>query len=66
MTNIWIEVNDLSRGQYSADKNIRFKTSVLRSNLCDYSDAYIAVKGGISARGNNAEKKLIFKNNVAI
>ena len=61
MTNIWIEVNDLSRGQYS-----RFKTSVLRSNLCDYSDAYIAVKGGISVRGNNAEKKLIFKNNVAI
>ena len=65
LTNIWIEVNDLSSGQYSADKNIRFKTSVLRLNLCDYSDTYVAVKGGISVRGNNAEKKLIFKNNVA-
>ena len=65
LTNIWIEENDLSSGQYSADKNIRFKTSVLRLNLCDYSDAYVAVKGGISVRGNNAEKKLIFKNNVA-
>ena len=43
-----MEVNDLSGGQYSASKNIRFKTSMLRSNLCDYSDAYIVVKGRIS------------------
>ena len=53
--------------QYSEDKTIRFKTSILRSNLCDYSDAYIVVKGRISVRGNNANKKnkkLTFKNNV--
>ena len=43
--------------QYSEDKTIRFKTSILRSNLCDYSDAYIVVKGRISVRGNNANKK---------
>ena len=40
-----IEINDLSSGQYSVNKNIRFKTSMLRLDLCDYSDAYIAPKG---------------------
>ena len=30
MTKKWIEVNDLSRGQYSVNKSIRFKTSILR------------------------------------
>ena len=43
----WIEVNYLSNGQYSVDKNIRFKISMLRSYLYDYSDAYIVVKGTI-------------------
>ena len=54
-------------GQYPEDKTIRFKTSILWSNLCDYSDAYIVVKGIINVRGNNAnkiKKKLTFKNNV--
>ena len=37
----WVEVNDLSSAPYSVDKNTRFKTSMLRSNLCDYNDAYI-------------------------
>ena len=48
-------------------KILRFKTSILRSNLCDYSDAPIVVKGRISVRGNNnaktRNKKLSFKNN---
>ena len=48
VTRKWIEVNDLSSGQYSANKNIRFKTSMLRSDLCDYSDAYIVVNGRIT------------------
>ena len=39
-----IKVNDLSGGQYSFNKNIRFETPTLRSDLCDYSDAYIVVK----------------------
>ena len=39
VTKRWIEVNDLSGGQYSVNKNVRFKTSMLRSNLCDYNDA---------------------------
>ena len=57
-----IEVNDLSSGQYLAKKNIRFKTPMLRLDLCDYSDADIAVKGRIR-RKNRRNKKLIFKNN---
>ena len=38
VTKKWVEVNDLSRGQYSINKNIRFKISVFRSDLYDYSD----------------------------
>ena len=59
--------NDLSGGQYSANKNIRFKTPMLISDLWDYSDAYIVVKGKTTVEGNNAnnweDKKLTFKNN---
>ena len=66
VTKNWMEVNDLSSDQYSANKNM-FKTSMLRSDLCDYSDAYIVVKEKTSVTGaNNAEKrnrKLTFKNN---
>ena len=43
VTKNWMEVNDLSSDQYSVNKNM-FKTSMLRSDLCDYSDAYIVVK----------------------
>ena len=53
----WMKINDLSSGQYSASKNIRFKTSMLRPDLCDYSDVYIAVKGRISVRGTNDANK---------
>ena len=63
----WIEVNDLSNGQYSVNKYVRFKTSMLRSDLCDYSDAYIVVKETVNVEGNNAnnreDKKLTFNNN---
>ena len=50
------------------DNQIRFKSSMLRSSLCDYSDAYILVKGTITvaqeiaAAPNNANKRVIFKN----
>ena len=40
-TNKWIEINDESRGTYSKDNQIKFKTSMLGSIVCDYSDAYI-------------------------
>ena len=43
-TRNWIEKNDESKGRYD-NSNIRFKTSVIRSYLSDFSDAYILVKG---------------------
>ena len=43
-TKNWVEINDESRGTYNEDNQIRFKTSILRSSLCDYSHAYILVK----------------------
>ena len=45
VTRKWIEVNNLLGGQYSTNKNIRFITPARRSDLCDYSDAYIFLKG---------------------
>ena len=47
ITKKWIEVHDQSGGTYNTNKQIRFKTYMLRSYLCDYSDAYIVVKGKI-------------------
>ena len=49
-TRNWVEINDESRGNY-ANSDIRFKTTMLRSNLCDYADSYILVKGRITITG---------------
>ena len=48
VTKKWIEVYDQSEGNYNVNKEIRIKTSMLRSDLCDFSDAYIVVKGTIT------------------
>ena len=69
-TRKWVEINDESRGAYNVNSQIRFKTTMLKSSLCDYSDAYILVKGTINvnntaaqgAAANNTNKKVIFKN----
>ena len=69
-TKNWVQINYGSRGTYSVNRQINFKTSMLKSSLCDYSDAYILVKGNISvnntaaagADANNTNKKVIFKN----
>ena len=70
-TRNWIEVNDESRGIYTGN-SINFKTTMLRSNLWNFSDAYILVKGTvtITGAGDNAAarevdekyKGVIFKN----
>ena len=67
-TRNWIEIKDDIRGAFSPNKQIRFKTAMLRSSLCDNSDVYILFKGNISvnntaaagAAANNATKKVIF------
>ena len=69
-TRNWVEINDEARGTYSSNEQTKFKTSMLKSSLCDYSDAYILVKGNITvnntaadgAAANNTNKKVIFKN----
>ena len=55
-TKSWFEINDQSRGTYNTDSQIKFKNSILKSNLCDYSDAYILVSGTISHRINSRRR----------
>ena len=67
---IWVETNDESRGTYNVNSQIKFKTTMLKSSLCDYSDAYIFVRGPIAvnntaaadANTNNNNEKVIFNN----
>ena len=47
-TKNWVEKNDESRGRYCVNDQIKIKTTMLSSSLCDYSDAYILVKGTIT------------------
>ena len=44
----WIEVYDQPEGNYNVNKEIRIKTSMLRSDLCDFNESYIVVKGDIT------------------
>ena len=50
-TENWVEINDESRGIFNVNSQIKFKTTMLKSSLCDYSDAYIFVKGKITITG---------------
>ena len=69
-TRNWVGINGDRRGAYSPNKKIRFKTIMLRTSLCDYSNVYILVKGKISvsntategAAVNDTNKKVIFEN----
>ena len=63
VTREYVRVNSLSN-TYNENKSMRFKTLMLRSNLCDYSDAYILVKGtitvtapGVNNNANNIRDK---------
>ena len=62
-----IEVQSQSGNTYNMSKPIRFKTSMLRSDLCDYSDAYVWVKGTITVTDPNTnanfDRRLTLKNN---
>ena len=42
-TKNWVEINSKSRGVYNVNTQIKFKTTMLKSSLCDYGDAYILV-----------------------
>ena len=70
-TKNWVEINDESRGNY-ANSDIKFKTTMLRSNLYDYADSYILVKETIiitgagnddaARRADERDKGATFKN----
>ena len=70
-TKKWIKVYDQSGGTYNTNKQMIFKTSLLRSDLCDCSEAYILVKGKITVTIDRSsvagiaayDKKLALKNN---
>ena len=47
-TKNWVEIDDESRGTYNVNSQIKFKTIMLKSSLCDYSDEYILVKETIT------------------
>ena len=69
-TKNWVEINDESRGTYNVISQIKFKTTTLKSSLCDYSDVYVHVKRTVSVNNTvaagtdatNNNKKVIFKN----
>ena len=68
-TKNWVEINNESRGACNVNSQIKVKTTMLKSSLCGYSDAYILVKGSITVNntaapdtdGNNTNRKVIFK-----
>ena len=53
-TKNWVDVDDL-RGTYNTNSQIKFKTSMLKLSLCDYSDAYILVNRTITITGEKAD-----------
>ena len=67
-TKEWVEINDDAYRMYNANSQIEFKTSMLKSSLCDYSDAYILVSGTTTVTPkavnspNNDGKRVVFKN----
>ena len=69
-TKNWVQINDESRGIYNVNSQIKFKTAMLKSNLCDSSDAYILVKENVTvnntaaadANANNIHKKVYLYN----
>ena len=69
-TKNWVEIYDDAHGTYNTNGQIKFKTSMLRSGLCDYSDAYILVSGtrtvtaaaAVAAGKGNKDIQVVFKN----
>ena len=71
-TKNWVEINDESRGTYNVNSQFKFKTTMLKSSLCNYLDGYILVKGTITITGagddaaarqaDERHKGVVFKN----
>ena len=64
-TKNWVDINYDLHGMYNTNSQIKFKTSMLRTSLCDYNDAYILVNGTITitaAGDNDAARRLDERN----
>ena len=61
-TKRWYVIDSESNCNYSHENPIKFLISLLESNLCNYSDAYILITGNITAILNNAATQVVFKN----
>ena len=70
-TKSWVEVNNESLGTYDLNSQIKFKASILRSSLCDYTNAFILVCATITvpntaaAGASTNNRKNIIINNCA-
>ena len=62
VTRKWNIVYDNAKVNYNAGNEITYNTEVLKSNLCDYNDAYILVRGDITIAGCNNATEVAFKN----
>ena len=63
MTRKWNNiVNDQSNASYDVGNKISYNTQALKSNLCDYNDAYILVRGDIVTTAHNNLTPVAFKN----
>ena len=61
VTKKWYIIDRESNGNYSQNDEIKFLKKSIESSLCNYSDAYILVKGNIAATPNNAATQVVFK-----
>ena len=64
-TKNWVEINDEGCGTYERNNQIKHKTTMSKSSLCDHSDTYILVKGTVSVDGKGTainDKQIIFEN----
>ena len=61
-TENWIGINDESKESHGTGSEMNFKTTTLRSNLCDYADAYILFKGtAIIASGQLLSQEVVIQ-----
>ena len=65
-TRKWYVINDQNNTDYGGGNEdsttVKFETKVIKSNLCDYSDAYILVTEDITATGSGGNARVAFKN----
>ena len=68
-TKNWVEINDEWKESYNTGSDIKFKTTMLKSNFCDYADVYVLVKWTITITGagdDDAAKRFDERNEGAI